>query len=107
MFQHEEHHDPGQVTGPDGNSYLRRGTKMSRRQADAMVAAGVPLVLDFYGRDQFEWFDGEDAREIWSEIRPYVTTSDPTARQLAKHAMWTAGLWESSDAALLYLIGRC
>ncbi|QWF20583.1 hypothetical protein KM427_16540 [Nocardioides sp. LMS-CY] len=96
------------ITGPDGRGYARHGTRTGRRAADELVAAGVPIVLDLYGHGQLEWFDAEDARTAWTEVRPFVTTAEPTSRQLAKHVMWTAGTWLSEDEGpLLYLTGRC
>ena len=44
----------------------------------------------------------------WADERSYVTTSEPTAKQLSKHVMWGAGLWVASGGEqLLYLTGRC
>lgn len=81
---------------------------MSRREADALVDAGVPVIFDLYGQGRLEWCDGEDARREWQDVRPYVVTTEPTSKQLAKHAMWTAGTWESDDGrCVLYLTGRC
>jgi hypothetical protein len=98
----------GTVTGGDGRTYARRTTRMKRREADELVAAGTPLLLDRYGDALFEWCDGDDARAVWASERAYVVTSEPTAKQLAKHAMWTAGLWQADDGArLVYLSGRC
>ncbi|GAA3675463.1 hypothetical protein GCM10022237_38760 [Nocardioides ginsengisoli] len=96
------------VTGADGEVYARRTTRMARRQADELIAAGTPLVFERYGDALFDWCDGADAASVWASERTYVITSEPTAKQLAKHAMWTAGLWESGDGArLVYLSGRC
>ena len=83
----------GKLTGADGRAYSRRGTRMSRRAADDLVATGVPVVLELYGHGRFEWADGEDARQVWEGVRPYVTTSEPTTKQLRKHEMWNAGVW--------------
>ena len=98
----------GKLTGADGRAYSRRGTRMSRRAADDLVATGVPVVLELYGHGRFEWADGEDARQVWHEVRPYVITSEPTTKQLRKHEMWNAGVWTSDDdCQLLYLTGTC
>lgn len=106
--QRPEHQDRGQVTGADGCGYSRQGTKLGRRAADALVAAGVPLILDLYGHGRFEWADGKDAQEVWHEVRPYVIATEPTAKQLAKHEMWTAGVWTADSARqVLYLTGQC
>jgi hypothetical protein len=103
-----EDRDQGKLTGADGRSYSRQGTKLSRRVADDLVTAGVPVVLYLYGHGRFEWTDGEDARQVWDEVRPHVITSDPTTKQLRKHEMWNAGVWASDDdRQVLYLTGTC
>ena len=107
-YQLARHREQGKITSPEGVGYSRQTTKTARRKADDLVAEGVPLVLDLYGSGQFEWFDGDDALQIWAECRAYVITTEATARQLAKHAMWNAGIWASDDdRRLLYLTGRC
>lgn len=78
QFQsHVGHHDAGRLTAPDQSVFVRRSTKASHKAADALVADGVPVVLDLYSSAQFEWFDGEDAHKIWAQVRPYVVTSAP------------------------------
>lgn len=106
--QLEEHRDRGMITGADGRGYLRQGTKTKRRVADALVALGAPLILEMLGRDQFEWFEGEAARAMWAKVRPHVISAQPTSKQLSKHEMWNAGVWESETGdELLYLTGSC
>ncbi len=103
-----EHRDRGMITGADGRGYLRQGTKAKRRVADALVASGAPLILEMFGHDQFDWFDGDAARAKWAEVRPYVISTQPTSKQLSKHEMWNAGIWESENGQqLLYLTGSC
>lgn len=100
--------DQGKITGADGITYARRSTKTKRAVAQELVAAGTPLVLDMYGRGQFEWLDGDDATAAWAQIRDYITTAEPTPKQLAKHEMWTTGIWESDESTtVLYLTGYC
>lgn len=107
-FQRARDADQGKVTGPDGRTYSRRSTRTKRSACDEIVATGRPVVLEMYGNGQFEWFDEDDASTIWAEVRPYVVSTEPTTRQLAKHSMWTAGVWESDDGhAVLYLTGHC
>ncbi len=106
--QRPEHDDQGKITGANGHGYSRRGTKSKRSVGDDLVASGAPLVLDMYNSGQFEWFEGEDAGKTWAEIRPYVVPAQPTSKQLGKHAMWNAGVWEDEDGnQLLYLTGFC
>lgn len=98
----------GSVVGADGRIYSRRGTRTKRRIADALVDRGTPLVLDQYGSGQFEWFDGQDALQVWAEVRPHLQTNEPIRKQLGRQVIWTAGVWNSDDDhQLLYLTGRC
>jgi hypothetical protein len=107
-FQRARDADQGKVTGPDGRAYSRRSTRTKRSVCDEIVAAGSPVVLEMYSRGQFEWFDGDDATTTWAEVRPYVVSTAPATKQLAKHNMWTAGIWESDDGStVLYLTGYC
>jgi hypothetical protein len=106
--QRSEHLDQGKITGADECAYSRRGTKTKRSVCDELVEAGAPLVLYMYSSGQFEWFDGSDASEAWADVHPYVIATDPTTKQLAKHEMWTAGIWESDEGRqLIYLTGSC
>jgi hypothetical protein len=107
-LQRAEDRDQGKLTGADGRSYARRGTKMKRSVADEVVASGAPLVLDMWSSGQLDWFDGEEAATAWDDVRAYVISADPTTKQLLKHEMWNAGQWESDDGkVLLYLTGHC
>lgn len=106
--QRAEHRERGMVTGADGRRYHRRGTKAKRSVADEVVAAGAPLILEMYSSGQFEWFEGDDAAKKWAEIRPHVVSAQPTVKQLRKHEMWNAGIWEDDNGRqLLYLTGFC
>jgi hypothetical protein len=106
--QRAEHRDQGRITGADGRGYARRGTKAKCSVADELVASGAPLVLEMYSSGQFEWFDGEAAMQKWAEVRPYVISTQPTSKQLGKHEMWNAGVWEDEEGSqLLYLTGSC
>ena len=103
-----QHREQGKITGADGRGYARRGTKAKRSVADQLVAAGAPLVLEMYSSGQFDWFDGEEATEMWAEVRPYVVSAEPTTKQLSKHEMWNAGVWEDSEGRqLVFLTGFC
>ncbi|MEH3033960.1 MAG: hypothetical protein PGN07_07935 [Aeromicrobium erythreum] len=100
--------DEATLTGPDGRTYRRRSTRMSRRTAGELVRGGTPLVLHLWSAGQLDWLDGDDALAAWDEERPHVTTQEPTAKQLAKHVAWHAGLWEADDdARLVLLTGSC
>src|SRR4051794_29929686 len=107
-LQRADHRDQGKITGADGRGYIRRGSKTKRSVADDLVASGVPMVLDMYSSGQFEWFEGDAATAKWAEVRPYVVSSQPTSKQLGKHEIWNAGVWEDANGGqLLYLTGSC
>lgn len=107
-LQRADHRDQGKITGGDGRGYIRRGSKTKRSAADDLVTSGVPIVLDTYSSGQFEWFDGAAATAKWAEVRPYVVSTQLTSKQLGKHEMWNAGIWEDADSGrLLYLTGSC
>lgn len=98
----------GSFTGPDGRAYSRRSTRLSRAEVDVLVNEGAPVVCFLFGWGRFEWCDGEDALEAWRGERAYVVTSEPTAKALAKHHVWHAGVWQSQDDQMVvYLTGRC
>jgi len=102
------HREQGKITGADGRAYSRRSTKTKRRAADDLVAQGTPLVLDLYGSGQFEWFESDEAICKWSEVRADVTSAAPSGKQLGKHVVWNAGIWESDDGSvMLHLTGTC
>jgi hypothetical protein len=106
--QRAEPRDQGKITGAAGRGDARRGTKAKRGVADDLVASGAPLVLEMYSSGQFEWFDGEAATRKWAEVRPYVISTQPTSKQLGKHEMWNAGVWEDEEGSqLLHLTGSC
>lgn len=94
----------GALEGPDGRRYQRRSTRMRRRQVDDLVAAGVPLVLYWYGGQQVDWFDGADAVAAWEAARPRLTA---TAPRPDGDVVWTAGEWVSEDESVILLTGRC
>jgi len=100
-------HEAGQgwLVGRDGWRYFRRSTKTRRRDADELIAEGVPLVVYYWASDQLDWCDGEDARDEWRTVRPHVITGKPSRRGDIE---WTAGRWEDGDGRLLLLLtGHC
>lgn len=95
----------GELTGPDGRTYLRRTTKASRRTGDGLIAAGSPLVLHWWGGGQLDWFDGQDAAQRWQQVRGALTTQQP---QVGKEVVWTGGAWTDGDGdTVLLLTGHC
>ncbi len=83
----------GALQGPDGRRYKRRSTRMRRRQVDDLIAAGVPLVLHWYGGQQLDWFDGADAVTAWEAARPRLRAAVPRPDG---DVVWTAGEWVSA-----------
>ncbi|MFC5009624.1 hypothetical protein [Nocardioides plantarum] len=103
-----EHTGRGQITGADGRAYSRRGTRATPSVADELIGSGAGLVLDMYSTGQFEWFSENEARVRWADVRPHVISGRPTTKQLGKHEMWNAGVWQADDGTtLVYLTGHC
>ena len=95
----------GQLINPAGVRFERRSTRLKRAQADALIAAGAPLILYWYGGRQLDYFDGSDAVQQWRAVRPVVTTQAP---QLGGGVVWSGGRWVSDeDQEVLVLTGRC
>ncbi len=90
--------DVGELLGPDGRRYVRRGTRMNRKQAAELVAGGCLLLVYWPGglpeKTRMDWFDGTDALTAWNEHSGLVTSDPP---RTTKSPMLTAGLWESPD----------
>ncbi|WP_128423446.1 hypothetical protein [Frankia sp. ACN1ag] len=97
--------EAGAVVGPDGRRYVRRGTRMKRKQAAAFAASGCPLLVYWPGvlpdKTRVEWFDGTDALSAWKAHRSSVT-SDPS--HAARGSALTAGLWESTEEEPLLVL---
>ncbi len=95
----------GELTGPDGVRYRRRTTRAKRRDADGLIASGVPLVLYYWAGGQLDWFDGDDASAVWRDVRAHLVTADPRP---GRQVQWTAGRWENDNGrAVLLLTGYC
>ncbi len=97
----------GDVRGPDGTVYTRRTTRMSRRTADGLVAAGAPLLIYWFGGGRLDWCADADAITQWQQLRAEVVSRAPSPGH-RKEPAWTVGRWESSDGLpLLLLTARC
>lgn len=97
--------ESGQLTLPAGRRFTRGSSRIKRRDADALIAAGVPLVLYWYGGRQLDYFDGSDAVQQWQAVRPAMTTQAP---QPGGDVVWTGGRWVSDDdQEMLMLTGQC
>ncbi|WP_432565044.1 hypothetical protein [Kineococcus sp. SYSU DK003] len=96
----------GQVIIPTGRQFERRSSRIKRRDADALIAAGAPLVLYWYGGQQLDYFDGSDAAEQWQAVRGALTSQAP---QLGGDVVWTGGRWvcDEHEHELLLLTGQC
>lgn len=94
----------GALRGQDGRRYQRHFTRMRRQQVDELITAGVPLVLYWYGGQQMEWFDSDEAIAAWEAARPRLTASIPHPDG---DVVWTAGEWVSEDESLILLTGQC
>jgi hypothetical protein len=97
----------GHLTGPDGRTYRRRGTRSSRKVAQSLIEAGAPLVCYWFGGSQLDWHDGSDAGATWTRLRRDVTTKDAESRRHGR-PQWHAGRWEADDGSVvLVLTGTC
>ncbi|MFD0481492.1 hypothetical protein ACFQ46_02715 [Kineococcus sp. GCM10028916] len=97
--------ESGQVISPSGSRFTRGSSRIKRREADALIAAGAPLVLYWYGGQQLDYFDGSDALERWQAVRQTLTSQTP---QPGGEVVWTGGRWVSDDDEdLLLLTGQC
>ncbi|PPK92366.1 hypothetical protein CLV92_115112 [Kineococcus xinjiangensis] len=95
----------GHLTSPSGVRFVRRSSRIKRRDADAMIAAGTPLVLYYYGGAQLDYCDGAEAVERWKAVRDALVSQDPRPRG---DVVWTGGCWVSEGGEeLLLLTGRC
>jgi hypothetical protein len=95
----------GEVASPDGTQFRRRSTRTKRKDCDALIAEGVPVVLYYWAGGQLDWLDPDEAKQRWPEVRPAVT-SEPTKPR--GELQWTAGIWTSDDGSqLLFLSGAC
>jgi hypothetical protein len=94
----------GQLTGPDGTVFVRRGTRAKRRACDDAIALGSPLVLYYWAGGQLDWLEGEAAQHEWKAVRPAVTREPRPRGDLE----WTAGVWQAEDGrTVLVLTGHC
>jgi hypothetical protein len=53
--------ESGQLISPAGQRFTRGSSRIKRRDADVLIATGVPLVLYWYGGRQLDYSDGSDA----------------------------------------------
>ena len=67
---------PGQFLSPDGRTYRRRTTRISRGEAEAMAEGGCP-VLTYLPGGRLVWHDEDDAWPAWADARTSFTTGLP------------------------------
>ena len=95
----------GHVTSPAGVRFVRRSSRIKRRDADAMIAAGTPLILYYYGGAQLDYCDGDEAVQQWAAVRGALVSQEPQPRGDVE---WTGGRWVSEGGEeLLLLTGHC
>lgn len=93
------------MTSPAGRRFTRRSSRIKRRDADALITAGAPLVLYWFSGRQLDYFDGTEAVEQWRVVRHALTSQTP---QAGGGVVWTGGFWVGDDEGdLLLLTGQC
>ena len=90
----------GRLIGPDGRAYSRRTTRMERREAEALIEAGCPVVTYLPG-GRLVWHDEDDAWPAWADARAGLTTTPP---DLHRGESVTGGRWESLDGAVALVL---
>ena len=83
----------GQLVAPDTRTYSRRTTRMKRKDVDALVEAGCPVVT-YYPGGRLVWHDEDDAWPAWADARRILTTDNPAPE---RGESVTAGRWEAAD----------
>ena len=76
----------GQLVGPDGRTYSVRVPRIGRREIEALIEAGCPVVTYSPG-GRLVWHDEDDAWPAWADAR---SASESVA----------AGRWEAVDGAV-------
>jgi hypothetical protein len=80
----------GQLVGFDGRTYAIRAPRIERREIEALVESGCPVVTYLPG-GRLLWHDEEDAWPAWADARG--------ARETV-----TAGRWESPDGSIAVVL---
>jgi hypothetical protein len=75
----------GQLVGPDGRTYSLRMARIERREIEALVESGCPVVTYLPG-GRLVWHDEDDAWPAWADAR---SVTDAVI----------GGRWESPDGA--------
>jgi hypothetical protein len=75
----------GQLVGYDGRTYSQCAPRIDRREVEALIGSGCPVVTYFPG-GRLVWHDEDDAWPAWADAR-----SAPESV--------TAGRWEAVDGA--------
>jgi sugar phosphate isomerase/epimerase len=91
----------GQLIAPDSRTYARRTTRASRREVEALVESGCPVVT-YYPGGRLVWHDEDDAWPAWADARRSLTTRAPDPRRSGESV--TAGRWESVDGSTLVVL---
>ena len=93
------------LVSPAGVGFARRSSRIKRREADAMIAAGTPLVLYCFGAGRLDYCDGVEAVQQWAAVRGSLVSQEPRPRG---RVVWTGGRWLSAaEDELLLLTGHC
>ena len=88
----------GQLVGPDGRTYAVRSPRIDRREIEALIEAGCPVVTYLAG-GRLVWHDEDDAWPAWADARGALTTGLPDAGGSV-----TGGRWEAVDGAVALVL---
>jgi len=80
----------GQLVGYDDRTYSQRAPRIDRREVEALIESGCPVVTYFPG-GRLVWHDEDDAWPAWTDARSASGTA-------------TAGRWEADDGATAVIL---
>lgn len=93
----------GSLATPDGRVFRRTPTRLKRRNAEALINGGAPVVTWVYP-DGLMLHSGTAASDAWRSIKPRLVEGKPPT---VKDLQWTGHLWQSDEGApLLYFSGE-
>ncbi|MCZ2860255.1 hypothetical protein [Blastococcus sp. VKM Ac-2987] len=90
----------GTLAGPDGRTYRRRATRLTRHEVEPLVESGCPVATYLPG-GRVVWHDEDDAWPAWADARTALTTGDAPG---AGGQSVTASRWASPAGAVAVVL---